>query len=521
MTREEARAFITAPRTQESKPQVIIPKGHVTISESAEQLFGVIGPTNQLFYRDDGVVELIESNGVYSLRPLDPVRAQSQFEKFVTFMEQKTINGLRVPYQTKISRAIAEEYLKSDECRRLLPRIHGISQSPLLVERDGILHLVQSGYDAQSRIYVANNSLVEEIGIEDAVRRLNVLLEEFDFVSGGDKSRAFASIITPALKLGGLVYGSVPIDVAEANASQAGKTFRQKLVAAIYNQDLAVVTRKSGGVGSMEETFNTYLAQGKTFIQFDNVRGTLDSQLLESFLTAEGSFAARIPYVGSVGIDPSQHLLYLSSNGFQATKDLANRASIVRINKREGHNYRQFDGKGLLTHTRKNYMHFLAAVFALVRHWFNQSKPRSSSSLHDFREWEQVLDWIVVNVLGQAPLMSDHADAKLRSTNPLLGFVRSIAIALAIRDRLGQPLTATQLVDVCQQEQLDLPGSSERRASNLAAQRQTMGKIMGNLFGDTDTLHLEDYRVRRQAQPSVTASGNPQSLNAYVFETVD
>ena len=57
-----------------------------------------------------------------------------------------------------------------------------------------------------------------------------------------------------------------------ADARQAGKTYRQKLLAAVYNQNLPVVTKKAGGVGSMEETFSDHLVKGKVSIQFDNVR---------------------------------------------------------------------------------------------------------------------------------------------------------------------------------------------------------------------------------------------------------
>ena len=83
-----------------------------------------------------------------------------------------------------------------------------------------------------------------------------------------------------------------------------------------------MVTKKAGGVGSMEEIFSDHLVKGSVFIQFDNVRGKLDSQYLESFLTAEGTFPARIPYHGTITVDPSKFIMFISSNGFQATKDL-------------------------------------------------------------------------------------------------------------------------------------------------------------------------------------------------------
>src|SRR5260370_22040499 len=81
------------------------------------------------------------------------------------------------------------------------------------------------------------------------------LLCDYQFVTLSDKSRAVASFITPALRSGGLLGEEVdfPIDVAEADASQSGKTYRQKLVCAVYNAEPYTVTRDEGGVGSLNE----------------------------------------------------------------------------------------------------------------------------------------------------------------------------------------------------------------------------------------------------------------------------
>ena len=105
-----------------------------------------------------------------------------------------------------------------------------------------------------------------------------------------------ASLITPALKSGGFIKGRVPADVAEADQSQSGKTYRQKVIAALYNEQLSLVTSREGGVGSIDESLNQALVAGRPFIQFDNFRGRFESAHLEAFLTAEGSFPCRVPH---------------------------------------------------------------------------------------------------------------------------------------------------------------------------------------------------------------------------------
>ncbi len=278
---------------------------------------------------------------------------------------------------TTISEAIAKQYLESEACRTLLPKLNGVLHCPLLVERDGQLHEVAQGYDAATGFFVAGSTQPESMRFDTAVDFLNGLLDDFDFVTQWDRSMAIASLLTPALKLGGFIKGPVPVDVAEANASQAGKTYRQKVVAALYNQNLAVVTKKSGGVGSVDETFCDHLIRGVTFIQFDNVRGKLNSKFFESFMTATGSFPARIPYQPTVIVDPSKFIIFISSNGFEATKDLTNRASIIRIRKRENYRYREYQGKDLLQVIFEWQGLWLSAVFAVIEEWFRRGKPKS------------------------------------------------------------------------------------------------------------------------------------------------
>jgi hypothetical protein len=47
-------------------------------------------------------------------------------------------------------------------------------------------------------------------------------------------------------------------------------------------------------------------------------------------------------------MDSSRFIPFVSSNGFEATKDLTNRASIIRIRKRENYHFRTMDMKDLV-----------------------------------------------------------------------------------------------------------------------------------------------------------------------------
>ena len=471
-----------------------------------------------MFYRGGLVVELVDDDDGFTVDPLDAAAAVSRFEKYVKFV--KAGKGDADPTPTTILEQTARQYLKSEAARTCLPKLNGIVHYPLLVEKNGQLVPVLQGYDEDTGLFVAAAQPPTEQPLEEAVALIEGLLHEFDFVTLGDRSRALASLITPAMKLGGLIKEPVPVDVAEANASQSGKSYRHKVIAALYNQRLALVTKKGGGVGSMEETFSDHLVKGRVFIQFDNVRGKLDSQYLEAFLTSDGSFPARIPYHGTVNVDPSKFMLFISSNGFEATKDLANRSSIIRIRRRENFQFPRHNGMDLLELTKFLQPVLMGAVFAVIREWHRLGKQRTTDTRHDFREWCQTLDWIVQNIFDAAPLMDGHDAAKQRAANPSLTFLRTVGIKLNERHALGQPLLASDISQICLDGDIAIPGVNMEEQTVEKAPLQ-IGRIMKPLFKDAEEVTFDEFRiVKTTEQATNTMSGNLYDSNRYAFHLV-
>ena len=129
--------------------------------------------------------------------------------------------------------------------------------------------------------------------------------------------------------------------------------------------------------------------------------------------------------------------------------DLANRGSLVRILKQpETYEFTEFPEGDLLAHVGENQSQYLGAVFAVVKEWYRRGKPRTNEHRHDFRPWARALDWIVQEILGEAPLMDGHPEAKARMTNPALTWLRDTALAVANAERLEEPLRAHQILDM-------------------------------------------------------------------------
>jgi hypothetical protein len=500
-------------------PHVILPSGNVTISQCAAQIFSLIAPTKSMFIRG-GVVTIIDRNdrGEYVLEVLRPPAARSRFEKHgrlfawrVGYQGKEVLRPSICPEET--ARAIIE----SQEARDLLPKISGLINCPFLKAENGKLSVSGVGYDEDTGVLVTGGKKPPDVPFNEAVVALTKLVSEFDFQCPGDRSRAIASFIAPALKIGGFIKGKVPADVAEADQSQSGKTYRQKLVAAVYNENVSIVSQKTGGVGSVDESLSARLVEGLPFIQFDNFRGRVDSAHLEAFLTAEGSFPARVPYRGEVQIDPDRFFILLSSNGVETTRDMANRSSIIRIRKREKFIYSNFPEGDLLFHVRANQSYYLGCVFAVIEEWYYRGRLQSRELRHDFRSWCQPLDWIVQNLFKAAPLMEGHPGAQERVSNPGLTFVRKVCLAVEADDSLGIPLIASQLYEIAENAEIEVPGL---RVPDEDKARKIIGRIMAKVFSKGDAVELDGFQVVRKEstrdREDPTAGGG-YPVKSYIF----
>jgi hypothetical protein len=501
----------------EGEPHVVLPGGKVSITESAGNLYNLVAPKHQLFIRGKQVVSLSKTiTGQLVLEPLRPSAARSLFETFARFFVWRmgkdgkpVLKPCVMPEET--ARALLDCHVAAD----LLPPINGVVSCPLIVEIDGQLVICGKGYDRRSGILVVEGGTPEDVPLTEAVGSLCCLLREFDFQSPSDYSRAVAAFIAPALRMGNLINGHIPVDIAEADQSQSGKTYRQKLVAALYGETPAVVPQKRSGVGGIDESFFEKLVNGRPFIQFDNYRGSLDSPALEAFLTSTGSFPCRIPHCREIEVDPSRFMVMLTSNGVETTRDLANRASIVRIRKRPNVQFEDTLGEVI---NRKRY--YLSCVFAIAREWYRKGKPRTKETRHDFREWCQSLDWIVQNICGLTPLMDGHVPAQERVSNPALTFLRRIALEVERAELLAQPLIASRIVQMADDADVPVPGLKSADAHDEDRARKVLGTKMASVFRNQEKIELDGFIITRNEVPQSRPSGGDFNLKAYTFTRI-
>src|SRR5260221_4943170 len=238
------------------------------------------------------------------------------------------------------------------------------------------------------------------------------------------------------------------------------------------------------------------------------------SQLIETCLRGLGLVPARAPHKGELQV-PRAHINWLlASNGLEATRDFVNRAIISRICKRDSnYPFRSYPEGNILNHIKANQDKYLGAVFRIIKEWDERGRPTTSETRHDFREWAQVLDWIVQNLFELPPLIDGHAEEVLRVSDPALSWLRQDAIVIVKTKGLDQAYSASEIVDICQAKGTELPGS--RAIVNSDQLSMHGGRMLGRLFSEHDQVEIDRYEIERDPRTEYRQDGPSFAKNYY------
>jgi hypothetical protein len=515
----------------QAPPQVLfLHNDSLPANLAAERMFSHLGSTGEMYRRGSAVVELDKGNRMSVLTPTAfRSRLNRRGRKVLAFKKSQT--GSLYPEDKHCGEDVAKVLLAASEVE-LLPEIKLVVVMPLLVEQAGQLIVTKPGYNHESGVLVTGNAAVRDIAIDEAAAALQDLLRDFQFATPGDKARALAGIIGPAIRMGALISGNALIDTVEADQSQAGKGTKHQVTHAIYGEQPYPLAQSAGGVGSFDESLGQALISGAPFITLDNLRGNLDSTKLEHAVTpivADGRVAVRVPHRGEIMVDTGRTLFQATSNGFSSTLDLANRLLITRLIRQPmGYRFTQWPEGGLLKRIRLHAAYYLSCVHAVIRHWHSAGKPKLPTS-HSFTEWVGTLDWIVQNVWGVAPLLDGHTSAAARIANPTLSWLRQVAFAVLRENRGGIELRAGDLREICERCSLMPEGVKPSSEDNHA--ERAIGRMMGACFpkleGSTataDALSVQTIdvdgvqvtRIEREEQRAVKQDWRP--VKYYVFK---
>ena len=493
-------AFKDAPTRLSEIPEptcFILPSNNFSILQSANMILPYVALHKKLFIHGGAIVEMADEHGCNSLHQVSPVAFRSRLEGYGKDLMAHVIHKEEVVLKPKLcSTESAKALMESVPATQFLPHIRMLVGCPVLMHN---MKVLSKGYhNANGGIMVTKGDDPAVVSIVDAVKSLEGLFVDIDFTSTTDKSRAVAMLITPMLKMGGFISSPCPQDVAEANESQSGKTYRQKVVAAIYNDAPIIVAPKQGGVGSIDESIASALATGKPFIQLDNFRGSLSSPYIEAAITTPESVPIRLPGQQERIVDTRSVTYQLSSNGVNTSKDLANRSCVIRIRKRQGHRWKKWPEGDLLDHVKINQAYYLGCVISVIREWHSKGRQKTDTTEHDMREWAQSLDWILQYIFKLPPLLDGHQAVQHEISNPDLTWLRAVCIAVEHTYGVDMKLHAHNIAEICEEEGIEWPRGKVVRDNDVAT--KYVGTIMVRIFRDQKDgiVNLDRYIVTRE-----------------------
>jgi len=453
-----------------------------------------LAKTGSVFnFRNQVVMLESDQKSPLTLEVLSKTRLPSFAERHVQFRRKEWIKGgesIR-DLPRAFSQGHASSILACKEALDALPKITRLL-SFASIRDDGTVS--PSGYDPQTGTVGIHKMAVPNVPTDEAVRLLLDLLGDWRWAAPSDQSRAMAALLAPMLRLGLFAGKSLvmPIFMVEADHSQSGKGLLVKLIASVYKEPVRLVSQRKGGVGSLDEEFNKALMEGRPIISLDNLRGRINSATLESFVTADGKFNARALRAEGV-VDSRDYVLYATSNAFEATEDLANRLCAIRILRQpDDYRWRVWKEGGLIAHVAANQANYLGAVAAVVRSWIDDGKP-SLECAHRQREWASGMNWIVQRIFGLPPLTEGHDVLLQRVRNPVLGFLRELAISLNDEER---KLTTAEIISEAHMNGIAVPVLNPGKNDSKAEQLH-LGTQIQRLFGGRDSLELEGWTVER------------------------
>jgi len=199
-----------APKASASPEIIVLPSGAVSISESARVIFQRIAPMRTLFWRGGVLVELVAVDGVQGLEVLKPEKFRSDVEKIGQLYAYRAAGkGEPALKPSKMSLDDAKAILAASESRAFLPSIASVLRCPVLIEsKTGGIDILGKGYHAElGGLLIVNGDTPPPVPLAEAIASLRWIVEEFDFQTESDRSRALAAFITPALRFGGFIPG--------------------------------------------------------------------------------------------------------------------------------------------------------------------------------------------------------------------------------------------------------------------------------------------------------------------------
>jgi putative DNA primase/helicase len=280
--------------------------------------------------------------------------------------------------------------------------------------------------------------------LKQAIDEIHEVISEFPFDGPASYASVVAAMVTLAARPA--LSGCIPMFAADAPTVGEGKGLMvRSIVASFMGEDQAVSTM-CGDDAEWGKTLVGILKAGSGILFVDNITEPVESATLAAFLTSR-RFRGRLLGTNDVPEFENNCLLFAAGNNLQFSPDIARRVYVSRLDSKS---FRASDREGTYKHdplieyvlARRPYI--LAAVFTLIRGWFDAGSPAPKvRPLPSFEEWSRFVGGVlehagVEGFLGNVVTVQDRGSQELEYYAGIVTVIYNFAG--------NQELTAAEIV---------------------------------------------------------------------------
>jgi hypothetical protein len=278
--------------------------------------------------------------------------------------------------------------------RQDLPILESVVATPFFAP-DGRL-VTEPGYHADGRCWLEEHGCeVVSMGVEAAKEVLRDWLVDFCFEERFDYTNAVALILLPFVRR--MVSGPTPGHLIEASTPGSGKGLLAKILFLPFLNAPPDATPFAEAEEERRKSLMAALVAGRPVTLLDNLKGKVDSPVLEGILTSDVWRDRLLGVTGTVYAANKTTWVFTGNNA-DLSLDMARRCLRIRLDQRVERPYeasREYAHPDIEEWTRDNRGRIISAVVSLVQHWIEVGRPKPDKLLGSFEGWSRVVGGIL------------------------------------------------------------------------------------------------------------------------------
>jgi hypothetical protein len=499
-----------------SKPTRVIggsTRGVVTICEEMkpvddvmQSIWKLLYETNEYYVRAGQIVRIRQESIQPLLKPVELIGAVNSLgEVQIVDMEEETSKYKPLPDN------YAKTFIHRPDIFDKFPLITLYTRNPVYTTD---WRLAPSGYDPESGIYNAGPAITPREG----TARIDALLQDFCFVSPGDRTNYLAFLLT--ILLMPRFIGAKPAVLFHGNQPGLGKTILAQILSVIRDGRSTETVTYNPNDEEFEKRLGAVVRNGTTTIIIDNAKARggrnprIESACLERSITDEMLSFRLLGHSATIRAENS-HLFCLSANTPELSKDLVSRSVAVRLRYEGDPAKRTFTIDDPVEYAREYRVEILGELAGMVERWLAAGKPESKvANRFKTRGWGRIIGGILdVNglpdFLGNAEVIAEEVD-EIR---------REFAILVTLMaDKPQGWMTPAQLVELAVRERLFESELQDRAPRSQATRLGILaGRFIEERFTIADgriiTFHKTEDRKGMKYSVSVLVTDEEESQN--------